>query len=148
MVAYAKTAWKSFFSSSGYSSSSSFSVIPLESALSICSTVILMPLIVGLPTIIFGLMVILDSRFSFVSMLVLFNFSVRDRGTFNSDQSAIWDEVSKKARRRDAVSPSMAMGEIYEKEKPAIDQYREGFTIIDTQGSRMQSFLHRRRHRL
>ena len=61
------------------------------------------------------------------------NFSVRDRGSFNSDQSAIWDEVSKKARRRDAVSPSMAMGEIYEKEKPAIDQYIQGFAIIDSQ---------------
>lgn len=61
------------------------------------------------------------------------NFSVRDRGSFNSDQGAIWDEVSKKARRRDAVSPSMAMGEIYEKEKPAIDQYIQGFNIIDSQ---------------
>jgi hypothetical protein len=61
------------------------------------------------------------------------NFSVRDRGSFRSDQNAIWDEVSKKARRRDAVSPSMAMSEIYEKEKPAIDQYIEGFNIIDSQ---------------
>jgi len=61
------------------------------------------------------------------------NFSVRDRGSFRSDQNAIWDEVSKKARRRDAVSPSMAMSEIYEKEKPAIDQYIKGFKTIDLQ---------------
>ncbi|MFN2359124.1 MAG: ARPP-1 family domain-containing protein, partial [Desulfotignum sp.] len=61
------------------------------------------------------------------------NDSVRDRGSFRSEQSAIWDEVSKKAHRRDAVSPSMAMSEIYEKEKPVINQYIKGFKNIDSQ---------------
>ena len=61
------------------------------------------------------------------------NYSVRDRGSFRSEQSAIWNEVSKKAHRRGAVSPSMAMSEIYEKEKPAIDQYIKGFKNIDSQ---------------
>jgi hypothetical protein len=59
--------------------------------------------------------------------------SVRDRGSFRSEQGAIWDEVSKKAHRRGAVSPSMAMSEIYEKEKPAINQYIKEFKNIDSQ---------------
>jgi hypothetical protein len=61
------------------------------------------------------------------------SYSVRERGTFRSDQGAIWEELSEKARHHDAVSPSMAMGEIYEKEKPAIDEYIDGFRNIDLQ---------------
>jgi len=61
------------------------------------------------------------------------SYSVRERGTFRSDQGAIWEEISEKARRHDAVSPSMAMSEIYEKEKPAVDEYMNGFKNIDLQ---------------
>lgn len=61
------------------------------------------------------------------------NYSVREEGKFRSDQNAIWEELSQKARRHDAVSPSMAMGEIYEKEKPTIDEYIDGFKNIDLQ---------------
>lgn len=61
------------------------------------------------------------------------SYSVRERGTFRSDQGAIWEGLSEKARRHDAVSPSMAMSEIYEKEKPAIDEYIDGFRNIDLQ---------------
>lgn len=61
------------------------------------------------------------------------NYSVREEGKFRSDQNAIWEELSQKARRHDAVSPSMAMSEIYEKEKPAIDEYIDGFKNIDLQ---------------
>jgi hypothetical protein len=46
------------------------------------------------------------------------NYSVRESGNFRSDQSAIWDEISAKASRRDAESNSMAMAEIYKKERP------------------------------
>lgn len=61
------------------------------------------------------------------------SYSVRERGTFRSDQGAIWEGLSEKARRHDAVSPSIAMSEIYEKEKPAIDEYIDGFRNIDLQ---------------
>ena len=43
-------------------------------------------------------------------------FSFRESGAFRSDQGAIWNEISEKAARRGAESPSMAMGNIYEKE--------------------------------
>jgi hypothetical protein len=45
------------------------------------------------------------------------NYSVREERSFQSDQGAIWHEISNKAKRHDAPSPSMNMGEIYEKEK-------------------------------
>jgi len=49
--------------------------------------------------------------------------SVRESGEFRSDQGAIWDEISEKASRRGAESPSMAMGNIYDKEMPSIKKY-------------------------
>jgi len=39
----------------------------------------------------------------------------------------IWNEISNKAKRHDAPSPSMNMGEIYEKEKFGLEEYEAGF---------------------
>ncbi len=50
-------------------------------------------------------------------------------GNFRSDQSAIWNEISAKASRRKAESDSMAMAEIYKKEKLAIDDYLENLFL-------------------
>jgi hypothetical protein len=61
------------------------------------------------------------------------NYSVRESGNFRSDQSAIWDEISAKASRREAESDSMAMAEIYKKEKLAIDDYLKNFAMVDSQ---------------
>jgi hypothetical protein len=61
------------------------------------------------------------------------SFSVRESGNFRSDQGALWEEISQKAERFDAATPSMAMGEIYEKEKPQLKEYTDGFTNIDSQ---------------
>lgn len=61
------------------------------------------------------------------------NFSVRESGNFISDQGSLWEEISQKANRHDAASPSMAMGEIYEKEKLKLKEYTDGFTNIDSQ---------------
>jgi hypothetical protein len=61
------------------------------------------------------------------------NHSVRLSGEFRSDQGAIWNEISEKASRRKAESDSMAMAEIYRKERPAIDDYLENFTMVDSQ---------------
>ena len=38
--------------------------------------------------------------------------SVRASGNYRSDHGAIWDEISDKAVRMDAASPSMAMARI------------------------------------
>ena len=61
------------------------------------------------------------------------NYSVRESGNFMSDQGAIWDEISAKALRLKAKSASMAMAAIYKKERPAIDEYLEKFTMLDSQ---------------
>ena len=61
------------------------------------------------------------------------NYSVRHSGNFRSDQGAIWNEISAKASRRQAESDSMAMAEIYKKERPVIDDYLENFAMMDSQ---------------
>ena len=61
------------------------------------------------------------------------NCSVRQSGEYTSDQGAIWNEISAKASRRKAESDSMAMAEIYRKERPAIDDYLENFAMVDSQ---------------
>jgi len=59
--------------------------------------------------------------------------SLRVSSEYVSDQSAIWDEISEKASRRGAESPSMAMAEIYEKDMPSISEYVSHFRLIDLQ---------------
>jgi hypothetical protein len=61
------------------------------------------------------------------------NYSVRQSGNFRSDQGAIWNEISAKVTRRQAESDSMAMAEIYKKERPAIDDYLENFVMVESQ---------------
>ena len=60
-------------------------------------------------------------------------FSLRSSGDYRSDQGAIWDEISEKASRRHASSPSMAMAEIYEKDRSSIKEYVRHFRLIDSQ---------------
>jgi hypothetical protein len=59
--------------------------------------------------------------------------SLRSIGNYRSDQGAIWDEISQKASRRIAQSPSMAMSRIYEKDWPSIQEYAGHFKLIDSQ---------------
>ncbi len=61
------------------------------------------------------------------------NYSVRVSGEYRSDQGAIWNEISEKAARREAASPSMAMASIYEKDMPSIQEYVSHFRLIDSQ---------------
>jgi len=59
--------------------------------------------------------------------------SVKARGEYQADQSAIWEEISQRANRRDAMSPSMAMAGIYEKDLPSLQEYLEHFSLIGSQ---------------
>jgi hypothetical protein len=61
------------------------------------------------------------------------NYSIRQSGNFRSDQGAIWNEISEKASRLKAESDSMAMAEIYRKERPVINDYLENFAMVDSQ---------------
>jgi len=59
--------------------------------------------------------------------------SVRASGRYRSDQGAIWDEISDKAVRMDAESPSMAMAEMYEKKRSSLQKYVNYFRLTDMQ---------------
>jgi len=59
--------------------------------------------------------------------------SVRTRGEFQADQSAIWQDISERAARRNAMSPSMAMAGIYEKDLPSLQEYLSHFTLVGSQ---------------
>ncbi|MEJ2233521.1 MAG: hypothetical protein P8X67_06310 [Syntrophobacterales bacterium] len=59
--------------------------------------------------------------------------SIRNSDDYYSDQTAIWREISKKARRMRAESPTMAMSEIYEKKRAALDGYINHFRLVEMQ---------------
>jgi hypothetical protein len=61
------------------------------------------------------------------------NFSLRTSGRHRSDQGAIWDGIAEKAARRGARSPSMAMSEIYKKDRPSLEEYTKHFHLIGSQ---------------
>jgi hypothetical protein len=61
------------------------------------------------------------------------NASLRSTGQYRSDQSAIWEEVAGLASRREAVSESMDMDFVFDKEAPLIQEYLEGFSSVDRQ---------------
>ena len=56
------------------------------------------------------------------------NNSKKFHNTYCSDQGAIWGEIDEKARRMKAMSATGAMADIYEKEKPSIDEYVKQFS--------------------
>lgn len=59
--------------------------------------------------------------------------SLEECDCYVTNQGAIWDEIEAKATRRNARSGSMAMSEIYEKEKGSIDDYRKQFKTVSNQ---------------
>jgi hypothetical protein len=61
------------------------------------------------------------------------SLSLRENLGFQSDQGEIWDGIVQIAQRRGAVSRSMAMSEVYEKDRSSIDEYVKHFRLIDGQ---------------
>ena len=59
--------------------------------------------------------------------------SIRRSEGFRSDQSAIWAEISSKAARMEADSPTMAMAEIYKKKRSLLADYIEHFRLVEMQ---------------
>ena len=59
--------------------------------------------------------------------------SIRRSDGFRSDQSAIWEEISSKAARMEADSPTMAMSEIYKKKMSLLADYVEHFRLVEMQ---------------
>jgi hypothetical protein len=60
-------------------------------------------------------------------------FSLDMSGSFTSDQGAIWNDISAKALRMDAESPSSAMSEIYNKKGDSIKDYTGNFSLTGHQ---------------
>jgi hypothetical protein len=59
--------------------------------------------------------------------------SVRTSESFRSDQGAIWDEISRKAARMEAASPTMAMADIYEQKRSSLSGYTKHFRAAEMQ---------------
>jgi hypothetical protein len=59
--------------------------------------------------------------------------SIKTSDDYYSDQAAIWREISRKARRMRAESPTMAMSEIYEKKRTVLDGYINNFRLVEMQ---------------
>ena len=59
--------------------------------------------------------------------------SVRETGMFRSDQGRIWEEISEKAHRRGTESSTMAMADIYQKERSSLSDYAEHFRPVEMQ---------------
>jgi len=60
-------------------------------------------------------------------------FSLRQSREFRANQGAIWDEISEKADRMEARSPSMAMSAIYERQSGSVEEYTRQFRPIEGQ---------------
>ena len=59
--------------------------------------------------------------------------SVRETGTFRSDQGRIWEEISEKAQRTATESSTMAMADIYVKERSSLSDYVKHFRPVEMQ---------------
>jgi len=60
-------------------------------------------------------------------------FSLEISDDFNADQGAIWSDISAKASRMEAFSPSSAMSAIYEKKENSIKDYTGHFSLLKSQ---------------
>ena len=59
--------------------------------------------------------------------------SLKRESGYRSNQAALWHEISDKAARRDAFSPSMAMSSIYEKDASLLKDYEKAFRPVPDQ---------------
>jgi hypothetical protein len=59
--------------------------------------------------------------------------SMRTTGTRRSDQSAVWEELSAKASRMEAESPTQAMAAIYERHTISVEEYVRNFAWLESQ---------------
>lgn len=60
-------------------------------------------------------------------------YSLRADGEYRANQGAIWEGIAEKAGRRKTESRTMAMRDIYEKEKPALEEYVQHFALVQGQ---------------
>jgi hypothetical protein len=61
------------------------------------------------------------------------NRTVRETCSYRADQSAIWNAIEEKAERMQARSATMAMSDIYDQKRDAIQKYRQHFSAVPQQ---------------
>jgi hypothetical protein len=59
--------------------------------------------------------------------------SLRNSGARRSDQGAVWNDISAKAARMDAASPTQAMSAVFERHTNSVEAYVRAFTCLDGQ---------------
>lgn len=59
--------------------------------------------------------------------------SLRHSGEFRSDQGNLWSGIAERAHRHGAESPTMAMAEIYERERPSLGDFAARFAPVPSQ---------------
>jgi ARG and Rhodanese-Phosphatase-superfamily-associated Protein domain len=59
--------------------------------------------------------------------------SVENSGKYTSDQCAVWDEVHKLQHKMQVISPTSAMGDVYEAKSNDLEEYIKAFKIVDGQ---------------
>ena len=59
--------------------------------------------------------------------------SVENSGNYTSDQCAVWDEVHKLQHKMHVISPTSAMGDVYEAKSNDLEDYIKAFKIVDGQ---------------
>jgi len=61
------------------------------------------------------------------------HYNLRTNREYAANQGEIWNQISLKANRMEAHSPSMAMSEIYEKKAANLEEYTRHFRAIEGQ---------------
>lgn len=61
------------------------------------------------------------------------SFSMRERGTRQSDQSEVWNDISEKSAKFCCDSASGAMADVYEQEKKRLDEYVDAVRALPNQ---------------
>jgi len=61
------------------------------------------------------------------------NCSLSAHSSYAGDQGAIWDGIAEKAARRRSVSATMAMSDLYEKDRGSLEEYRSHFKPLEQQ---------------
>ena len=59
--------------------------------------------------------------------------SVENSGRYSSDQKAIWEEVHKLQNKNKVLSPTRAMGDVYEAKSYDLDNYINAFELVEGQ---------------
>ena len=59
--------------------------------------------------------------------------SVENLGIYSSDQKAVWDEVHKLQNKNEVLSPTRAMGDVYEAKSYDLENYINAFELVEGQ---------------